>query len=349
MQTFKVSILDFAPAVTETDYGILITVHTLLESSSNPSNPDILGFIRFKKDPGSVELINFGASLDSQCLEIGYSSKLGQESLAGGHGEGLKVAALVLCRNHYRVHIAANSLYWNFGFGGTSRANFYCRLSEPSANVIHQQEDAYENQMASEAPRGLTASIGHDVSVLIGRERGRDRNSDEGRVSVGEFQRWMETTVDLDRPSASIRTPSGDLILDPRFAGRIYLKGLQLPMASSAGNPLHYGYNLFHGSVNRDRRWLIDSRRQAEILASIWESAIKQDKDTILPRYVDLLRYHPSAADVGFADHVVSALTANHIWAALLREAIENGLFYYCQGRADTVSGECSSPLGIDI
>jgi hypothetical protein len=42
---------------------------------------------------------------------MGYTSKKVDDRLVGGHGKGLKIAALVLCREGHRVKIAANGCY----------------------------------------------------------------------------------------------------------------------------------------------------------------------------------------------------------------------------------------------
>jgi hypothetical protein len=48
----------------------------------------------------------------------------------------------------------------------------------------------------------------------------------------------------LDQPKEIIKISHGDLILDKRFSGRMYLKGLFLGSSTTSKN-LNFGYNLY--------------------------------------------------------------------------------------------------------
>src|SRR5205823_2713211 len=76
----------------------------------------LLGFIKFSAKEGVVEVANFGMHLDRRVLKIGHTTKRGNEALAGFHGEGLKLAILVMLRHGYRFHIRASEHKWNFNF-----------------------------------------------------------------------------------------------------------------------------------------------------------------------------------------------------------------------------------------
>lgn len=69
----------------------------------------------------------------------------------------------------------------------------------------------------------------------------------------------MWDTVDLHAPSSSVRTPVGDLLLGPAHRGRLYLKGLRVPEPSRDEQTFRFGYNLVHGSVDWDRKRLVDA------------------------------------------------------------------------------------------
>jgi hypothetical protein len=62
----------------------------------------------------------------------------------------------------------------------------------------------------------------------------RDKNAQP--VVLDAFMKWMETTMDirgLPHPSHIFETEDGDLILDPRLQGKIYLKGMFLTASAS--------------------------------------------------------------------------------------------------------------------
>lgn len=69
-----------------------------------------LGFIKYEKKSGRVTIVNPCAQISTEALELGHSSKRGNGKLTGCHGEGLKLAALVMIRSGYSLTIdTANS------------------------------------------------------------------------------------------------------------------------------------------------------------------------------------------------------------------------------------------------
>jgi hypothetical protein len=73
----------------------------------HPDTKRLLGYIRFSQ--GTIEFTNFGARLSRTALSLGASSKRKDDSMAGGHGEGFKVGALIMVHEEYRVRIEATS------------------------------------------------------------------------------------------------------------------------------------------------------------------------------------------------------------------------------------------------
>jgi hypothetical protein len=65
-----------------------------------------LGHIKYEKKAGRVILVNSCAQIQPEVLQLGHTSKQGNAKLAGCHGEGLKLAALVMSRNGYKAKIA---------------------------------------------------------------------------------------------------------------------------------------------------------------------------------------------------------------------------------------------------
>ncbi|CAG8977808.1 hypothetical protein HYALB_00008973 [Hymenoscyphus albidus] len=77
-----------------------------------------LGYICFQEKTGDIELTNFRAKLKRKALGFGVTSKQNLADVAGKHGEGSKVGALVLVRKGYQVRYESNSYYWNFSLEG---------------------------------------------------------------------------------------------------------------------------------------------------------------------------------------------------------------------------------------
>ncbi|KAK0704306.1 hypothetical protein B0H67DRAFT_591072 [Lasiosphaeris hirsuta] len=332
----------FAPRRTETSTHVQVTVHRQTPPAADPGpsqTQELLGFIRLNKRTGCLELANFKAQLEMRNLSLGGTSKRGQghdKKFAGVHGEGFKLAALVMRRNGHAVRISSSSYYWNFGFNGTGRDRFYCKLSAPSPATLEKERAALMQETAQGRPRtDLKSYMSEDVMVRISKARG-----DEGRkVMADAFSDWEAVTLDLKGPRKDgiIRTAVGDLILDPAFAGRVYLKGLCVGRGGPEGKPYTLCYNFAQGYINRDRERLTDINHEASTLAAIWQQPILEGREDIARRYLDLFYNHRHSPDILLADKVVSRAVAETIWRQMQKDA--PGAFFYSDGD-DTTAEE---------
>lgn len=95
---------------------------------------------------------------------MGFSTKDAHNHLVGRHGEGLKLAALVLSRDGYQVSIAASGCNWRFDMH-TDCTSMSCTLA-PSQKTksIHWPDPALD--MAN-----LRSRVDKDVTVVIGGTR----------------------------------------------------------------------------------------------------------------------------------------------------------------------------------
>jgi hypothetical protein len=293
----------------------------------HPESRHLLGFICWKN--GTLEFCNFGAQLKRSCLEMGVSSKRQSEHTAGTHGEGFKIASLVMLRNSYKVRYEASSYYWTFNLGGRNKDLLYCRLSPMGTKKLGKQRTAYSAKVEKNATRQLKGNIWEDVTVKIGKVHGEGNE-----VTKADFEKWISVSLDLDRPAKMIHTSLGDLILDDRFRGKLYLKGLLLE--GQTAKPFRYGYNFLRGEVNRDRERLVDPVKEAEMLADIWDQVTKQD-DATLPRLIEMLQADQEWADVNLADDCILKDTAKRIWSHLCEENLEGKRFYYFAENGDQV------------
>ena len=244
----------------ESNDTILITVHCICSLKGghdlkNHKLGDLLGFIRFSREKGTLELTNFKSKLQLASLNFGESTKRKCEKLAGTHGEGMKVGTVVMLRSGYQVRFESSGSYWNFSILGRTRSQIYCRISPMKDTKLLQLKTN-----AKRDPKKPKNHIWEDVSIKIGRLRG----SESLKIDISDFKKWLNVSTDLIRPSKVIHTFQGDLILDENFKGKIYLKGLLL--ANGSARPLKFAYNVFQGSVNRDGQRLIDPQERQKFL-----------------------------------------------------------------------------------
>jgi hypothetical protein len=342
VETFNLERKNFPLEIQESENEYIATVHHPHLSRRGHTYKDksgeLLGFVRYSK--GIVELTNFGAQLRRAALGVGDSTKQEKEYLAGNHGEGFKVASLVMLRRGYQVRFAASGYYWNFRFGGSDMNQLYCHLSPISEAALRKQKEAHSARVGKGASRELVANPWEDVSVQIGKIRG-PRGL---KVSMADFRDWLKVSMDLDRPSNVVKTAYGDLILDPEFSGRVYLKELLLKNSAS---PFKYkfGYNLSRGDVNRERQSMESSVEEAKTIARIWDGAIQNNPADTLNEYVMMLREDTSRADVNHAKDYISETTANSIWQYLLAKDPDKRLFYLGRKNGKRVCCFCYSRL----
>jgi len=87
-------------------------------SSLKKESKRLLGFIRYSKKDGSLQLTNFRSHLTRAALGLGFTTRRKKVNLAGTHGEGFKVASLVMVNKGYQVRIEAS---YSTGSSDTSR------------------------------------------------------------------------------------------------------------------------------------------------------------------------------------------------------------------------------------
>ena len=333
LERFQLERRDFQPCYENKRDCISIIV-------PDPSGPhgcgQALGFIKYEKKAGRVILANSCASLRPDDLQLGQTSKEGSPCLAGCRGEGLKLAAMVMSRNGYKVHMAAGGCDWSFRTPGPSRSQFSCVI-RPSRNATSSLHTDPTSDMAQ-----LRSHVERDVTITIGPERNRKRD----KISLELFKKWLGATLDIrgfSYPSHIIETETGDIILDAPFHGKVFYKGILLSGPDSEAESFKLGYNFPAGTVNRDRQRLVDKQEEANIVRRIWEAAIDQHEESMLPIYVNLLRNSPRAPDVALAERLLEAPTRSLIWKHLLQDA--NGeRFYYNEASHAKVS-RVNSPI----
>ena len=271
---------------TEAKRVILVAVHA-------PNTEKLFGFIRFQYDKdgysvGGLRLVNFNATLELCDLGTGSTTKARDSGQTGQHGEGMKLSALVFRRNNYNFRIESGEFKWLFVF---KRGKLSCCLSRMGDKTLDKLKLKEMGQ-----PRTPIARPWEDVSVVIGAP-GAGRTADgfkvQGdRVHVDDFKEWLKVTLDINPPRKMIRTSQGDLIRDPIYQERLYLRGLLLPSGGTSGKGYAYGYNFIDGSTTRDRDSLKHPGEESRRIAAIWAAAMRADDSEdsdITAEYTSLL------------------------------------------------------------
>jgi len=319
IETQKVAREDININMKETPNDWVATAH-------RPVSGEMLGFIRFHKRQGMLELTNFNAQLRRKALDIGVSSKRAAAGQAGTHGEGFKVASLVMVRKGFQVRYESAKYYWSFQFGGRDKRHLYCHLTPMLDNQITKRMLEESTRKMEGEERDLKGNIWEDVTVKIGKVY-----SSKGReIEFDGFKNWMKVPFNLYRPSRVLKTANGDLVMDKDFSGRMYLKGLFLS-CNHGTRTLKFGYNFYQGDVNRDRQHMSDLRIQASTLALIWEESIKKGDHGALAEYTKMLREEDTKrwADVNLSSEYMTKDTATAVWKTIIEGELPSTMFFY--------------------
>ncbi|KAM7185075.1 hypothetical protein V8F20_011940 [Naviculisporaceae sp. PSN 640] len=276
-----------------------------------------LGYIRFTTkggdNAGTVDLTNRAATLQPRHLDLGGTTKAGDSHQAGTHGEGLKLALLVLMRGRQNHSVRCRSGGFNWRFNFTTRGRLVCRLHRMSSQAIHKAEDQ-ARRLSERTLLPFAAKPAGDVQFVIGEtHKGRDEWGNSVRrtgVTRQEFDEWTKSALflcdNVGDGAVIVSTEYGDLLTDPRLRGKIYLKGLLLGestptrSASITNRPLKFGYNFAHGKTNRERQSVGGAGEEAEAILAIWGRVLAAKPDMAAelsemlnnptpPRYADVM------------------------------------------------------------
>ncbi|KAK8138862.1 glycoside hydrolase family 3 protein [Apiospora sp. TS-2023a] len=292
-----------------------------------------LGYIRFSGTGmgGRVEIVNCNATIQPSHFDMGGTTKLEDKGQAGEHGDGLKVALLVMMRKPQNHAICFNS----GGFRWEPNFDKHDKL------VIHLNRlQAYDVNLEerSSTPEFLTGLIPvlatpqEDVKFVIGLG---------DSVTIHEFKHWTKAALFLQEveDDGIVSTTEGDLLTSAQLRGKIYLKGLllQAPKSDAATNresasitglPLNFGYNFASGNTNRDRQSLVGAYDEAVAIFAIWRHVLQNKPDLVSELHDMLNTSYPGYADVSQAGTLLSVALIDKLHAYLLSESFEKRWYY---------------------
>jgi len=301
-----------------------------------------LGYIRYKgrNGEGTIDITNRSATLQPWHLDLGGTSKADDHHQAGAHGEGLKLALLVLMRGmqNHGVRCRSGGFNWNFNF--TTRGRLVARLHRMSPKAIERAEDQ-SRRLSQRTLLPFGSNPRFDVQFVIGETHaGRDQWGAEVKrspVKQKDFEAWTKAALFLQdaRDGTIISTDDGDLLTDPGLCGHIYLKGLLLcesvptQSASITDQPLRFGYNFAFGHTNRERQSVASADEEARAILAIWSKALEAKPDLVSELSAVLNTTEPTYADIAGAKRFMNFETAARLKEYLVGSQFA-GKWYYC-------------------
>jgi hypothetical protein len=342
IKSFKLAERDFCVIREERTKGRETEIVYKVPRLGADDRKEWLGYIRFmaRDGEGTIEITNRSATLQPWHLDLGGTSKAGDEHQAGAHGEGLKIALLVLMRgrHNHKIRCRTGGFNWNFNF--TTRGRLVARLTRMTPDKILRAKDEAQRLIARKLPP-FAVSADSDVQIVIGEaHKGRDEwGNAVKRVPVHrrDFDAWTKACLFLHdaQDGAIISTDAGDLLTSPALCGTIYLKGLLLAestpsqSASISSQPLKFGYNFASGKTNRERQSVANANEESQAILAIWNRVLATKPEMAQELSAMLNTADSQYADVFGARNYIGMAIPSYLRDYLFGQQFKSK-WYYC-------------------
>jgi hypothetical protein len=200
--------------------------------------------VRYRKDTATLVLTNEGCTLPHEALLFGHTSKQERSDLIGKFGEGLKLGVLALVRSGHAIKIRSGSEVWT---PAVERSDKF----DADVLVFH---------------------------IASGRENKNRVQVEIGNVGEEDWKSMGDHFLFLEPPkkNLAVKTGEGSLLLDSRYKGRVYVKGIFVQNVPTFA----YGYDMQNADVDRDRK-MVSSFDMEYRTQQIWRLAMAMRPDII--------------------------------------------------------------------
>jgi hypothetical protein len=228
------------------NWGLWEGLRELLQNSLDELDQGAEMKVFYEND--TLYIRTMGEEIGADSFLLGESGKREIEGLRGKHGEGLTLGLMALCRAGIKVWVKSGDYSWEPSFemvdtlnGFVINRDLFCLTQKP-VNERYTQE------------------------VLVG----ICLPPDVWEEYKLKFLPLVEETIPMDKFH---KAPMGTLILDKRFSGMLYSKGIYV----QTRDDFEYGYDLNNLTLDRDRNMLpdFDVKWEAGQVLSHYERASK--------------------------------------------------------------------------
>ena len=257
------------------DWGIVEALRELFQNAldNQTVNPDNKMGWYYDKISGEVRISNKTSKLEAESLLLGSGTKHDRTDTIGKHGEGYKIAFMVLLRNGKTVKVE------NYG----ANEVWYVRLVKSRKykgqlvpTVLINKEPVWKKKPSS------------DLTIVV------------GGITEEEYTELKKKNLHLrgEEPDIIGKSDRGSILADEAERGNIYVEGLYVTHIDE----LHYGYNFSSSVISLDRdRKLVDSFNVKWSASELW-CRVSTDSTEATELAVELV--NESAADTAYLDHM---------------------------------------------
>lgn len=196
------------------DWGLIEGVREVLQNAI-----DSPGKMTLEINDDTLIIKNDNIKLPIKSLLMGYGTKTNDASQIGGKSEGSLLAIMVLIREGYNVNIINSDEIWKPGF---------------------VQDDNLDEEILAIRVSNTTQhnALIYEISGL---------NDDDIEILVDEFPVLDQAVTGAEYES--IETQCGEIILDKKYKGKMYVGGLPIQRDDN----FEFGYNFKTEYVRLDR------------------------------------------------------------------------------------------------
>lgn len=252
------------------DWGLVEAFRELFQNALdneivNPENK--MGWVYDEKE-GKVTITNKTSKLSARTLLLGEGTKKDDNRTIGKHGEGYKIAFMVLLRNGKQITV------YNYGANEVWEVKLVKSRKYEGAEVttVFVEKEPFWSKVPNA-----------DLTIEV------------TGITPEEYETLVEKNLNLRKEVNSIKgSKRGELLLDEKEKGNIYVKGLYV----STKTGLRYGYNFEPDVISLDRdRKLVDSFEISWEASVLWHILL-EDHPELEEKVVELV--NENAEDVRY-------------------------------------------------
>ena len=231
------------------DWGIVEAFRELFQNAIDNETTNPENKMEWKYDGNTITISNKTSKLKAESLLLGGGTKADDENTIGKHGEGYKIAFMVLLRNDKKITV------YNYG-----------------AQEVWDVRLVTSRRYGQKVP-----TVFVDYKHIWNKVPNNDLTIEVSGITPEEYITIQDKNLNLrDDTVDKVDIPgSGSIILNPEEKGNIYVRGLFISNEKS----LSYGYD-FEPSVitlDRDRRMVSTFNVQWQT-SLMWNIAAKMDE-----------------------------------------------------------------------